>query len=114
MDDKDSLPTYIEMRPPHFDPHKILVYLDHYDKKLINAEIDYDEAKDQKEEMFDFVISEKVSNESISVAQAKVKANNDERYKKLKLELSKTAIAIDTIIKQKSINELATEKLTRN
>ena len=33
MDDKDSLPTYIEMRPPHFDPHKIIVYLDHYDKK---------------------------------------------------------------------------------
>ena len=32
MDDKDSLPTYIEMRPPHFDPHKIIVYLDHYDK----------------------------------------------------------------------------------
>ena len=30
-------------------------------------------------EIFDFVISEKVSNESISVAQAKVKANNDER-----------------------------------
>ena len=23
MDDKDSLPTYIEMRPNHFDPHKI-------------------------------------------------------------------------------------------
>ena len=127
MDDKDSLPPYIEMRPPHFDPHKIIVYLDHYDKKLINAEIDYDEAKDQKEEMFDFVISEKVSNESISVAQAKVKANNDKRYKKLKLELSKrkayyllckvqskNAHSYCENLKQKSINELATEKLTRN
>ena len=89
MAEKDSLPNYIKLRPTEFDPNKILIYIDTLDKRSIDAEIEYDEAKDQVQEVFDFVVSEKQINESISVAQAKVKATNDERYKEVKKELSR-------------------------
>ena len=95
------------------------------DKRSIDAEIEYDEAKDQVQEVFDFVVSEKQINESISVAQAKVKATNDERYKEVKKELSrrkklhlymkieaKNAHSYCDSLKQKSINQLAIDKLT--
>ena len=127
MAEKDSLPNYIKLRPTEFDPNKILIYIDTLDKRSIDAEIEYDEAKDQVQEVFDFVVSEKQINESISVAQAKVKATNDDRYKEVKKELSrrkklhlymkieaKNAHSYCENLKQKSINELATEKLTRN
>ena len=127
MTEKDSLPNYIKLRPMEFDPHKILIYVDTLDKKSIDAEIGYDEAKDQVQEVFDFVVSEKQINESISVAQAKVKSTNDERYKKVKQELSnrkkwhlvckieaKNAHSYCEGLKQKSINELAISKLTKN
>ena len=94
-------------------------------KKSIDFEIEYDEAKDQVQEVFDFVVSEKQINESISVAQAKVKATNDERYKQVKKELSrrkklhlykkieaKNAHSYCDSLKQKSINQLAIDKLT--
>ena len=58
---------------------------------------------------------------------AKIQATNDERYKKVKLELSnmkklylfskveaKNGHSYCDHLKQQSINELATEKLTRN
>ena len=122
-----DLAKYIELRPKSFDPHKILAYLDALDKKLIKAEMSYDEAKDQVQECFDFVVSEKMTNKSISVSLAKVEASNDERYKNLKKELSnrknlyllakvesKNAHSYCEHLRQQSINELATEKLTKN
>ena len=125
MTEKDSLPNYIKLRPLEFDPHKILIYLDTLDKISIDAETEYDEAKDQVQEVFDFVVNEKQINESVSVAQAKVKATNDDRYKKVKEELSKrkkyhlvckieakNAHSYCDALKQKSINQLAIDKLT--
>ena len=125
MAEKDSLPNYIKLRPTEFEPNKILIYIDTLDKRSIDAEIEYDEAKDQVQEVFDFVVNEKQINESVSVAQAKVKATNDERYKEVKKELSrrkklhlymkieaKNAHSYCDSLKQKSINQLAIDKLT--
>ena len=127
MTEQDSLPMYIKKRPLDFDPNHILAYLDTLDKRSIEAEIAYDEAKDQVQEVFDYVVNEKQTNENASVAQAKVKATNDERYKKVKQELSsrkkwhlvckieaKNAHSYCEGLKQKSINELAISKLTKN
>ena len=127
MAEQDSLPMYIKKRPLDFDPNHILAYLDTLDKRSIDAEIAYDEAKDQVQEVFDYVVNEKQTNENASVAQAKVKATNDERYKKVKQELScrkkwhlvckieaKNAHSYCEALKQKSINELAISKLTKN
>ena len=124
---KETLPKYIEIRPKAFDPHRIVAYLDALDKRLVKAEINYDEVKDQVQEVFDFVVNEKMTNESLSVSLAKVKSTNDERYKKVKKELSdkkklylfckveaKNGHSYCDHLKQQSINELATEKLTRN
>ena len=130
-ENKDSLPIYIKKRPIEFDPNHILIYLDTLDKRSVEAESEYDQAKDQVQEVFDYVVSEKQNtlrpNESVSVAQAKVKATNDERYKKVKQELSsrkkrhlvckieaKNAHSYCEALKQKSINELAISKLTKN
>ncbi len=117
---------YIEIRPQVFDPHRILAYLDALDKRSINAELEYDEVKDQVDSVFDFVINEKMTNESMSVSLAKIKATNDERYKKVKLLLSekkklylyykveaKNGHSYCDNLKQQSINILATEKLAR-
>ena len=117
---------YIQIRPQSFDPHKIISYLDALDKRFVRAEIDYDEVKDQVQEVFDFVVIEKITNESISTTLAKTKASNDERYKKVKKELSdkkkiylyykieaKNGHSYCENLKQQSINNLATEKLTR-
>ena len=125
MAEQDSLPMYIKKRPLDFDPNHILAYLDTLDKRSIDAEIGYDEAKDQVQEVFDYVVSEKQTNESVSVAQAKVKATNDDRYKKVKQELSKrkkyhlickieakNGHSYCESLKQKSINQLAIDKLT--
>jgi hypothetical protein len=119
-------PKYIQIRPQSFDPHRILAYVDALDKRLINAEIEYDEVKDQVDEMFDYVVNEKMTNESLSVSLAKVKATNDERYMKIKKELSdkKKLFLVAKIeaknghsycdhLKQQSINNLAIEKLTK-
>jgi len=127
MAEQDSLPMYIKKRPLDFDPNHILAYLDTLDKRSIDAEIEYDQAKDQVQEVFDYVVSEKQTNESVSVAQAKVKATNDDRYKKVKQELSKrkkyhlvckieakNAHSYCDALKQKSINQLAIDKLTKN
>ena len=127
MAEQDSLPMYIKKRPIDFDPSHILAYLDTLDKRSIDAEIEYDQAKDQVQEVFDYVVSEKQTNESVSVAQAKVKATNDDRYKKVKQELSKrkkyhlvckieakNAHSYCDALKQKSINQLAIDKLTKN
>jgi Na+-translocating ferredoxin:NAD+ oxidoreductase RnfG subunit len=117
---------YIQIRPQSFDPHKIISYLDALDKRFVRSEIDYDEVKDQVQEVFDFVVNEKITNESISTTLAKTKATNDERYKKVKKELSdkkkiylyykieaKNGHSYCENLKQQSINNLATEKLTR-
>ena len=121
-----SEPKYIEVRPKVFDPHRILAYVDALDKRLVKAEIEYDEVKDQAEEVFDYVVNEKMTNESLSVSLAKVKATNDERYKKVKKELSdkkklylfskveaKNGHSYCDHLKQQSINDIATEKLTK-
>ena len=117
---------YIQIRPQSFDPHKIISYLDALDKRFVRSEIDYDEVKDQVQEVFDFVVIEKITNESISTTLAKTKDSNDERYKKVKKELSdkkkiylyykieaKNGHSYCENLKQQSINNLATEKLTR-
>lgn len=117
---------YIEIRPQVFDPHSILAYLDALDKRSINAELEYDEIKDQVDEVLDYVINEKMTNEVISVSLAKIKATNDERYKKVKLALAqkkkiylyykveaKNGHSYCDNLKQQSINIIATEKLTR-
>jgi Na+-translocating ferredoxin:NAD+ oxidoreductase RnfG subunit len=121
-----SEPKYIEIRPKTFDPHRILAYVDALDKRLVKAEIEYDEVKDQANEVFDFVVNEKMTNDSISVSLAKVKATNDERYMKVKKELSdkkklylfskveaKNGHSYCDHLKQQSINNLAIEKLTK-
>jgi len=121
-----SEPKYIEIRPQTFDPHRILAYVDALDKRLVKAEIAYDEVKDQANEVFDFVVNEKMTNDSISVSLAKVKATNDERYMKVKKELSdkkklylfskveaKNGHSYCDHLKQQSINNLAIEKLTK-
>lgn len=119
-------PKYIEIRPKSFDPHRILAYVDALDKRLVKAELEYDEVKDQVDEVFDFVVNEKMTNDSISVSLAKVKATNDERYMKVKKELSdkkklylyskveaKNGHTYCDHLKQESINNIATEKLTK-
>ena len=124
-ENKDSLPIYIKKRPIEFDPNHNLIYLDTLDKRSVEAESEYDQAKDQVQEVFDYVVSEKQTNESVSVAQAKVKATNDDRYKKVKQELSKrkkyhlickieakNGHSYCESLKQKSINQLAIDKLT--
>tara|TARA_B110000483_G_scaffold121262_1_gene146388 strand:- start:873 stop:1247 length:375 start_codon:yes stop_codon:yes gene_type:complete len=120
-------PKYIELRPKIFNPDTILVYLDKVDKQFANAEIEYSNFKDQVQEVFDYVVSERMDNEKISVSLAKVKASNDERYKKVKVDFSKShklylyykiqsklAHSYCENLKQQSINVIATEKLTRN
>ena len=119
-------PKYIEIRPKTFDPHRIIAYVDALDKRLVKAEIAYDEVKDQAQEVFDYVVNEKMTNESLSVSLAKVKATNDERYKKVKKELSdkkklylfskveaKNGHLYCDHLKQQSINDIATEKLSK-
>ena len=117
MTDNNNGSNYLINRPKVFDPHDILLFLDIMDKKSIEAEIAFDEVKDQKEEMFDYVVT----------GLAKVKANKDERYRKVKKLLSdrkkaylfakveaKNAHTYCDLLKQKSINELAIEKLTKH
>ena len=70
MTEQDSLPMYIKKSPLDFDPNHILAYLDTLDKRSIDAEIAYDEAKDQVQEVFDYVVNEKQTNANASVAQA--------------------------------------------
>ena len=119
-------PKYIQIRPQSFDPYKIISYLDALDKRLIRSEIDYDEVKDQVQEVFDFVVNEKITNETMAVSLAKTKASNDDRYKKVKKELSdkkklylyykiesKNGHSYCENLKTQSINNLAIEKLTR-
>ena len=119
-------PTYIALRPKTFNPDQILIYLDKVDRLFADTEIEYNNIKNQVQEVFDFVVSEKMDNEKISVSLAKVKASNDERYKKVKADLSashklylyckiqsKLAHSYCENLKQQSINNLATEKLTR-
>lgn len=88
MSDEVVLAKYIERRPTVFDPHQILGYLDALDKRLVRAEINYDEVKDQVQEVFDYVVNEKLENKKVSISLAKVQATNDERYKKVRSELS--------------------------
>tara|TARA_Y100000385_G_scaffold260171_1_gene289851 strand:+ start:255 stop:626 length:372 start_codon:yes stop_codon:yes gene_type:complete len=119
-------PKYIELRPKAFNPDQILIYLDKVDKLFADTEIEYHNVKDQVQEVFDYVVSERMDNEKISVSLAKVKASNDERYKKVKIELStnhkmylyykiqsKLAHSYCENLKQQSINIIATEKLMK-
>jgi biopolymer transport protein ExbD len=119
-------PKYIELRPKAFNPDQILIYLDKVDKLFADTEIEYHNFKDQVQEVFDFVVSERMDNEKISVSLAKVKASNDERYDKVKVELSKShkaflyykiqsklAHSYCENLKQQSINIIATEKLMK-
>ena len=83
MSEEDKLAKYIEIRPQEFNPHKIIAYLDALDKRFVKAEINYDNVKDQVQEVFDYVVNEKITNSSLSVASAKIQATNDERYKQV-------------------------------
>ena len=53
----DKPKGYLTNKPEIFDPNTIMIYLDIMDKKAIENEIAFDEAKDQKEEMFDYVVN---------------------------------------------------------
>jgi len=119
-------PKYIELRPKAFNPDQILIYLDKVDKLFADAEIEYNNIKDQVQEVFDFVVSERMDNEKISVSLAKVKASNDKRYKEVKADFlkchkaylyykiqSKLAHSYCENLKQQSINTIATEKLMK-
>ena len=130
MSDKDSFVSkdkYIEHRPKIFNSEIILVYLNALDKNKLKAEEEYEECKDQVQEHLDFIISEKVENTKCSMAQAKVLATNDERYKNIKAEYRKRKAyyllkkveannghSYCENLKQESINQLAVDKLTRN
>ena len=130
MSDQDSFVSkdkYIEHRPKVFNSEIILVYLNALDKNKLKAEEEYEECKDQVQEQLDFIISEKVENTKCSMAQAKVLATNDERYKNIKAEYRKRKAyyllkkveannghSYCENLKQESINQLAVDKLTRN
>ena len=125
MSKEDTLDKYIEHRPKFFDPDKILVYLNALDKNKIKAEDDYEEIKDQMQEQLDYIITEKVENLKCSIALAKVKATQDDRYIKIrtiyrkrkayyllkKVEANNGHSYCENL-KQKSINQLAIDKLT--
>ena len=68
-------PKYIELRPKTFNPDQILIYLDKVDRLFADTEIEYNNIKNQVQEVFDFVVSERMDNEKISVSLAKVKAS---------------------------------------
>jgi len=119
-------PKYIELRPKAFNPDQILIYLDKVDKLFADTEIEYHNFKDQVQEVFDFVVSERMDNEKISVSLAKAKASNDKRYKEVKADFlkchkaylyykiqSKLAHSYCENLKQQSINIIATEKLMK-
>ena len=123
----DSLDKYIELRPKIFNSEMILVYLNTLDKNFAKAEREYDEVKDQVDELFDFLHNEKIENEKLSVSQAKLKVRSDERYIKVRAEYrkrkayyllkkieAKNGHSYCENLKQESINQLATDKLTRN
>jgi len=123
----DSYDKYIELRPKVFNSELILVYLNTLDKNFAKAEREYDEVKDQVDELFDFLHNEKIENEKLSVSQAKLKVRSDERYIKVRAEYrkrkayyllkkieAKNGHSYCENLKQESINQLATDKLTRN
>ena len=123
----DSLDKYIELRPKVFNSEMILVYLNTLDKNFAKAEREYDEVKDQVDELFDFLHNEKIENEKLSVSQSKLKVRSDERYIKVRAEYrkrkayyllkkieAKNGHSYCENLKQESINQLATDKLTRN
>ena len=123
----DSYDKYIELRPKVFNSEMILVYLNTLDKNFAKAEREYDEVKDQVDELFDFLHNEKIENEKLSVSQAKLKVRSDERYIKVRAEYrkrkayyllkkieAKNGHSYCENLKQESINQLATDKLTRN
>ena len=130
MSDQDpfvSKDKYIEHRPKVFNSEIILVYLNALDKNKLKAEEEYEECKDQVQEQLDYIISEKVENTKCSMAQAKVLATNDKRYKNIKAEYRKRKAyyllkkveannghSYCENLKQESINQLAVDKLTRN
>ena len=123
----DSLDKYIELRPKVFNSEMILVYLNTLDKNFAKAEREYDEVKDQVDELFDFLHNEKIENGKLSVSQAKLKVRSDERYIEVRAEYrerkayyllkkieAKNGHSYCENLKQESINQLATDKLTRN
>ena len=123
----DSLDKYIELRPKVFNSEMILVYLNTLDKNFAKAEREYDEVKDQVDELFDFLHNEKIENGKLSVSQAKLKVRSDERYIKVRAEYrkrkayyllkkieAKNGHSYCDNLKQESINQLATDKLTKN
>ena len=123
----DSSDKYIELRPKVFNSEIILVYLNTLDKNFAKAEREYDEVKDQVDELFDFLHNEKIENEKLSVSQAKLKVRSDERYIKIRAEYrkrkanyllkkieAKNGHSYCDNLKQESINQLATDKLTKN
>ena len=125
--DNNKTASYLNVRPKVFDPESILFYIDLMDKKAIDNEIAFDEAKDLVEVVLAYVVNEKMTNEKLSLGLAKVKATNDDRYKKVKQDLSnrkklhlfsraeaKNAHSYCDSLKQKAINEIATEKLLKH
>ena len=121
-----SIEEFNDKKPKNFNVNSISSFLSFLDRQRDNAEIDHDEVKDQLNEVLDFVILEKKSNAKCSVAEAKLLATGDNRYKdvlkdyraKKKIylywkSLAKNGLSHCDNLKQESINQLAIDKLSR-
>jgi Na+-translocating ferredoxin:NAD+ oxidoreductase RnfG subunit len=112
-------------KPKSFDVNRISSFLSFLDRQRDDAEIYYDEIKDQLNEALDFVILEKKSNNKCSVAEAKSQATQDKRYQTVQKEyrdakkiylywksLAKNGLSHCDNLKTETINQLAIDKLT--
>jgi hypothetical protein len=121
-----DLDKFNSNKPKDYEANYISKFLSFLDRQKDDAEIIYDEAKDQLSEQLDFVILEKKSSSNCSVAEAKLLATNDERYMKAKKEyrdkkkiflywksLAKNGHSHCDHLKQQNINQLAIDKLSR-
>lgn len=121
-----DLEKFNEKKPKNYEANYISQFLSFLDRKRDEAEISFDEVKDQLGEIIDYVTLSKLENEKISVAQAKLKASNDERVLKVKDQyrdrkkiflywksLAKNGHSHCDHLKQQNINQLAIDKLSR-
>ena len=72
-----SIEEFNDKKPKSYNANSISAFLSFLDRQRDNAEIDYDEIKDQLNEVLDFVILEKKSNAKCSVAEAKLQATGE-------------------------------------
>jgi len=123
-----SVEDYYKMKPRTFEPNHVLKFLSFLDSSRDQAEILYDEVKDQSDSVFDYVTLEKFNNkaEKLSMAQAKAEATGDKRYKDVRVtlrerkhvflyykSLAKNGHSYCENLKQLTINDIAISKLSK-